>query len=253
MLTWWVAGDPAKAGGAAVVPSVVPVTTVGAARCGPVSVPTKAPDAVPRRVVPTAHPTEILLPSALALVVAKRLAPKAADGLRNKLPGGELTPAAEVERGGNRSPQRQHDLAGGEAASVSGVVGAPISCHDSWVLQHRVQGQGCGESLEDTLASALLRQQDEASRLPGCDLLQGSGGAPVGSTDEKVPRAGDIHPEKEVKLLLNPLYHAERILKVLVVTNSPKLWSTGDVRSHGAVPLLTTFVPHRNKAVVLSG
>ena len=119
---------------------MVPVTTVRAARCGPVSVPTKALDAVPRRVVPTAHPTEVLVPGAHALVVTVRLTPEAADGLGHKLSAKKQTPAAKVKRGGNRSPQRHDDLAGGEAASVSGVEGTSLGCDDRWVLQHRVQG-----------------------------------------------------------------------------------------------------------------
>ena len=152
---------------------MVPFTAVGTAGGGSVSPGAKSADAVPRLVVLAAYPAELLLPTTLALVVPKRLAPEAADWFGDERPAGEPPPAAEIQACRNMSPQRDQDLAGGKAAAMARVVGAPLRSSNGGVLQYRVQGEGGGVSFQDTFPGRLEDLQDDAARPSHRYLLQG--------------------------------------------------------------------------------
>ena len=139
----------------------------------------KAADAVPRGVLSTAYPAELTHTLALSLVVSKRLTPVAAWGLGDKSAAGEPSPAAEIQGGRERSPQRHQDLPRRESSVVSSADVAPLRRSNSGVLQHRVQGQGGGVSHKDTLRGTHMWVKYDVSRLAGSNLLQHGGGLPV--------------------------------------------------------------------------
>ncbi|KAG0729321.1 hypothetical protein GWK47_030619 [Chionoecetes opilio] len=76
------------------------------------------------------------------------MAPVAASRFWHKPPALKASPASEVQRGGDGSPQGQQYLAGGEAASVSGVVVVPLRSGDG-----RVLALGPGEGRWDSPAA----------------------------------------------------------------------------------------------------
>ena len=179
---------------------MMPSSAIGAPGHGGLATIAKTADALPRGVVPTAYPTQLGAATALALVVPERLAPVAAGGLRDELSTLKPPPAGKVQEGGDGSPQRHKNLPGGKAASMTGVVVAPLCRNDRRVLQHWVQGQGSGISLEDTPRGGYFLLKDDSLGLSKSNFLQGGGGVPVHTAYEVVPVKGHVHADNYLQL-----------------------------------------------------